>query len=144
MHAAAAACSTCGRLCMLLLHAPPAGAYCYAPSMPAPAVAHLHMPLAATHAAARAYVCLLSLHMPVRMHTGTVSACAHFLFLLMKTPETGSTCCNIRLKHVKYLEHTRATYVYSHCNICNIQIKHLQHTCKTAKTCETYTCNIRV
>ena len=27
--------------------------------------------------------------------------------------------CNIRLKQLKHLKHTLATYVYSHCNICN-------------------------
>jgi hypothetical protein len=38
---------------------------------------------------------------------------------------TWRTCCNTRLKHMKYLEHTFAINVCSHCNICNIQIKHL-------------------
>jgi hypothetical protein len=38
---------------------------------------------------------------------------------------------------MKHLEHTLATYVYSHCNICNIRIyfcniyKHLKHTFAT-------------
>jgi hypothetical protein len=46
------------------------------------------------------------------------------------------------MKQLKHLEHTLATYVYSHCNIYNIQRKHLHHTFETAKTFEiyTYTC----
>jgi hypothetical protein len=46
--------------------------------------------------------------------------------LLIKTLATRNSCCNIRLKYVKYLEHKLAIYVYSHYNICNIEIKHLQ------------------
>jgi hypothetical protein len=47
---------------------------------------------------------------------------------------------------MKNLEHTFATYVYSHCNICNIPIyfyniyiKHFQHAYETPETLETYT-----
>jgi hypothetical protein len=78
-----------------------------------------------------AYACLLLLRMLLHTPTyaycrytcwcsctrGHLHLCAHFLFLLMKTPETGSACCNIRLKHMKHLKHTRATYVGRHCNI---------------------------
>ena len=51
---------------------------------------------------------------------------------------------NIQVKHLKHLENTLATYVYSHCNICNIQMKHLQHTFETAKIFETYIYNISI
>ena len=41
---------------------------------------------------------------------------------------------NMFLKKLKHLEHTLATYVYSHCSMCNIliyfcniQMKHLKH-----------------
>jgi hypothetical protein len=49
-------------------------------------------------------------------------------------------------KQMKYLKHTIARYVYSHCNItiyfCNMYIKHLQHTSKTSETLKIYTCNM--
>jgi hypothetical protein len=60
-------------------------------------------------------------------HIGTAFTCGYRLCLLIKHFQYESTSCNVRLKQMKYLEHTLATYVYSHCNICNIQIKHLQH-----------------
>jgi hypothetical protein len=53
-------------------------------------------------------------------------------------------------KQMKHLEHTLATYVYSHCNMCNIltyfcdiQMKDMQYPDKTSKTLETYACNMR-
>ena len=56
-----------------------------------------------------------------------------------ETLATWMTCCDIRLKQIKHLEHTLATCVRSHYNICNIQIKHLQHTLETAETFGIYT-----
>jgi hypothetical protein len=47
------------------------------------------------------------------------------IHLLTKHLQHESTFCNIRMKQMKQLEHTLATYVYSHYNICNIQIKTL-------------------
>jgi hypothetical protein len=47
------------------------------------------------------------------------------LHLLTKHLQHESTFYNIGLKQMKHLEHTLATYAYSHCNICKIQIKAL-------------------
>jgi hypothetical protein len=74
-----------------------------------------------------AWVCCC--YVPVRS-VPHAHACGNRLRLrmLMKHLQYESTFCNIYLKQIKHLEHTLATYVYSHYNICNIQIKHLQPT----------------
>jgi hypothetical protein len=61
-----------------------------------------------------------------------------------ETLATWSICYNIRLKQMKHLEYTLATYGYGHCNICNIQIRQLQLTFKVAEIFKIYTYNIRV
>jgi hypothetical protein len=77
-------------------------------------------------------------------HTRRDHLCLHQLLASAYRTLATHICYNIRLKQMKRLEHTLATYVYGHFNICNIQMKHLQHTFETTETFETYTYNIYV
>jgi hypothetical protein len=140
----------CSRPCLLLLR--PSLHPTAATRLP---TAALHAPAAATvlhmliHVCALAWCCYACCCAPT---PATVHACGGRLCLAsfptrMQRPPC-FPCLLMKTtyiqKQVKHLEHMRATYVYSHCNICNIQTKHLQHTSETGETFGTYTCNICV